>query len=349
MSAVSKIGWTRATWNPTLGCSKISPGCKRCYAIHDVHRMAGNPNPKLKAANEGLTVIQGGEANWTGRVRLIPERLEIPLKTRKPTTYFVNSLSDLFHEELSDADIDRVFAVMALCPQHRFQVLTKRAARMRDWHLADLPLSSREEFVAAQAAHTGRVVWDARGSDRHAYFGCGRIGDISNRRPWPHWPLPNVWLGVSAESREYLSRIDHLRQIPAAVRFLSLEPLLEDLGTLNLEGIHWVIVGGESGRGARPMHPDWVRSIQRQCETARVPFFFKQHGEYVSPANANGCIPTSGGARWLLIDGRWAPEGWRVNAEDHGVVMYRVGKKKAGRLLDGRTWDQMPGEKVIHA
>lgn len=254
MSSISKIEWTDATWNPMLGCSKISPGCKGCYAINHVHRMAGNPNPKMSAANAGLTVIQNGHPNWTGKVRLIPERLSIPVRRLKPTTYFVNSLSDLFHESVPYRDIDRVFLAMAAANWHRFQILTKRSERM--------------------AAYPQQ-------------FG------LSGYLPW-------VWLGVSVESREHLGRIDDLRRTPAAVRFLSLEPLLEDLGQLDLTGIHWVIVGGESGPGARPMHPDWVWNIRRQCYWAKVPFFFKQWG----------------------------------------------GKKKAGRLLDGREWNEMPYAEV---
>lgn len=254
MSA-TKIEWVRGadgmrgeTWNPVVGCSKISPGCKNCYAIRHVHRMAGNPNPKIRAANEGLTVLNGsfsisasqkanrGTPNWTGKVRLIPERLEIPRRRRKPTTFFVNSLSDLFHEDLPEEHIDRVFDVMMQAPQHRYQILTKRSRRMMD------------------------------------HMTCGTLaGKAFYGRP-PDW----IWLGVSVESKDYLHRIDDLRSTPAAVRFLSLEPLLEDLGPLNLEGIAWVIVGGESGKGARPMDIRWVRSIRDQCVRAGVPFFFKQ-------------------------------------------------------------------------
>ncbi len=289
MSAKSKIEWTEATWNPMLGCSKISPGCRGCYAINHVHRMTGNPNAKIAAANAGLTVIQGGHPNWTGKVRLIESRLEIPLRNRKPTMYFVNSLSDMFHEDVADHEIGRVFGTMQFCRWHTFQVLTKRAERMERWHESNPPhTSERFEF------------------------------------------LSNVWLGVSVESRAYLSRIDNLRRTPAAVRFLSIEPLLEDLGQIDFTGIHWVIVGGESGPNARPMHPDWARNIREQCIAARVPFFFKQWGAWAwHQGGYAGNRAMSDAATF-------------VNGERFNAWMVPVGKKAAGRELDGRTWDEMP-------
>ncbi len=269
MSANTLIEWAEHTWNPTLGCSKVSPGCANCYAIRQVHRLAGNPNPKIKAANAGLTVLQnhGTTINWTGKVRLIPERLDIPLRRRKPTTYFVNSLSDLFHEELPDEAIDRVFASMMLAPWHTFQVLTKRAKRLPEYfaHLA-----YRQEVVGILAEYES-------GLDRFiTETGCD--DDMI-----PRWtfPLPNVWLGVSVENREQLRRIEYLRKTPAALRFLSCEPLLEDLGQIDLTGIHWVIVGGESGKGARPFNVDWAMRIVGHCEEAGVPCFVKQLGAHV--------------------------------------------------------------------
>lgn len=286
MSSKSKIEWTDATWNPVLGCSKISPGCKHCYAIKQVHRMASNPNPKIRAANEGLTVIRPGGTilNWTGKLRIVPERLDIPLRTHRATRFFVNSLSDLFHEDVPLAEIDAVFDVMRRAERHTFQVLTKRANVMFSY------MDSRT-------------------------FGTGQ--------PAP----PNVHLGVSVEDRKHLGRIKLLRATPAAVRFLSLEPLLEDLGELDLRGIHWVIVGGESGgKVARPLHPKWVRSIRDQCQRAGVAFLFKQ---------------------W----GAWKPIGTVVDVQDLPLGAYipeskfgykYTGKKRAGRILDGRTWDEYP-------
>ena len=325
MSSNSKIAWTDATWNPVVGCSKVSPGCKHCYAINHVHRMAGNPNPKIAAANEGLTVIEGGYPNWTGKVRLIPERLSIPMKRRKPTRYFVNSLSDLFHKELPDEDIDKVVSVMALCPRHTFQILTKRSERMINyWCAAECTLRNAEVSAAAKTLSTSIRPF-ALPSER--IFETRRIA-LGEAWKIYAWPLPNVWLGVSVESRKYLSRIDHLRQTPAAVRFLSLEPLLEDLGQLDLTGIDWVIVGGESGPGARPMHPDWVRSIRDQSVAAGVPFFFKQWGAYCP---------------FPIIDDKKRDNFVDVpvgDATHHR--MFRVRKKWATCLLDGRTWDEMP-------
>jgi len=234
MAERSSIEWTNATWNPTRGCTKVSPGCKHCYAESIAERFRGVPG---HAYEHGFDL------------RLVPGALELPLRWRAGRLIFVNSMSDLFHENIPTEYIERVFAVMRQATQHQFQVLTKRADRM-------------EQFAA--------------------------------RTDVP----PNVWLGVSVESEEYRWRVDHLRRVRARVRFLSIEPLLGSLGRLNLRGIHWVIVGGESGRGARPMHVKWVRAIRSQCRAARVPFFFKQWGG--------------------------------------------VEKKRNGRTLDGRTYDEMP-------
>lgn len=219
MSDQSAIEWTDATWNPVRGCVKVSPGCKHCYAETFAERWRGLPNHPY---GQGFDL------------RLVPEKLEEPLHWRKPRRIFVNSMSDLFQPGVSDGFIRRVFSVMHQAPQHTYQILTKRAERMRTW-AASVP----HELVAQ----------------------------------------PQIWLGVSVEDRKYgLPRIDALREVPALVRFLSVEPLLEDLGELDLSGIHWVIVGGESGRGARPMAEEWVLSLLKQCRRARVPFFFKQWG-----------------------------------------------------------------------
>lgn len=235
MSDRSHIEWTEATWNPVRGCTKVSPGCKHCYAETFSERFRGVP---------GHPFEQGFD------LRVVPGALDLPLRWRKGRRIFVNSMSDLFHEGVGDAYIRQVFDVMNRAPQHQFQVLTKRAERM----LA-----------------------------------------FCTRHPLP----PNAWMGVSVENAAYRSRISLLRRVPAQVRFLSLEPLLGPVGHLGLRGIHWVIVGGESGAGARPMRAEWVRDIRQQCLDARVPFFFKQWGG--------------------------------------------VHKSWEGRVLDGRTWDAMPG------
>ena len=242
MRTQSRIEWTEMTWNPTVGCTKVSPGCKHCYA----ETMA----KRLQAMR-----IRGYERGF--KLSLMPERLSEPLERRKPTVYFVNSMSDLFHERVPFEYVRRVVDVMTRSPQHTFQVLTKRAQRMA-------------EFCAGVA-----------------------VPD-------------NVWLGVSVENRKYgLPRIPHLRSIQGSVRFLSIEPLLEDLGQFDLSGIRWVIVGGESGRKARPMRPAWVDGIKRQCDAAGVAFFFKQ---------------------W----GAWGADGEKRS------------KSANGRLYAGQVWDAMP-------
>lgn len=249
MSDKSAISWTDATWSPILGCSKVSSGCANCYAVRTVHRLAGNPHPAIGPAYAGLTARHAnGRLDWTGEVRLIPSRLDLPLRWKAPRRVFVNSQSDLFHEALSDADIHAVFHVMALCPRHVFQVLTKRPARMRDY------------------CRTYRAGVDV---------------------------LPNVWLGTSVEHQAAADeRIPHLLATPAAVRFLSCEPLL---GPVDLRrwlsllgdntrvweagwapGLHWTITGGESGPGYRPADPAWFGSIRDQCLAAGISYYHKQ-------------------------------------------------------------------------
>ncbi len=219
MSLTSRIEWTDATWNPVRGCTKISPGCKHCYAETFAERFRG---------------VKGHPYEQGFDLRLVPEKLFDPLRWRKPRTIFVNSMSDLFHEQVPDSYIAEVCKVMLLASWHTYQVLTKRSQRLREL------LSSDLRFAALQ---------------RH------------------------IWWGVSVDDCKHgLPRIEDLRRSPAGVRFLSIEPLLEDLGQINLAGISWVIVGGESGPGARPMLQQWVISIRDQCKRAGVPFFFKQWG-----------------------------------------------------------------------
>jgi len=210
----SAIEWTDSTWNPVTGCTKISPGCKHCYAETFAERWRGVP---------GHPYEQGFD------LRIWPERLRLPLTWKKPRMIFVNSMSDLFHEDVPVDIVEKVFDVMGEASWHVFQVLTKRAER---------------------------------------------LVELAPRLEWH----PNVWMGVSVETAKYLWRVEQLRGVPAGVRFLSIEPLLGPIDGVNLEGIDWVIVGGESGPGARPMNPKWVRSIRDQCRRAGVPFFFKQWG-----------------------------------------------------------------------
>jgi len=223
MADRSAIEWTEATWNPTTGCDRVSPGCDNCYALTLAKRLKAMGLEKYQADGDPRTSGPGFQ------LTLHPDVLDLPRSWRQPRTVFVDSMSDVFHPDVPLEFIEKVFEVMLDTPQHTYQVLTKRSQRLRR--------------LAAEL-------------------------------PWP----PNVWIGVSVENDSYAFRIDHLRDVPAAVRFLSLEPLLGPLPSLNLDGIHWVIVGGESGPSARPMSPEWVEDIRDQCATANVPFFFKQWG-----------------------------------------------------------------------
>ncbi len=236
MGHSSKIEWTEATWNPVTGCSKISAGCKNCYAERLSLRLQAMGQPNYR---NGF------------KITLHEHLLELPLHWKKPRTIFVNSMSDLFHKDVPADFITEVFSVMRRAHWHRFQVLTKRARRLADVN--------------------GRIWW-----------------------------TPNIWMGVTVESKDYLARIKYLRKTNACVKFLSLEPLLSPIPNLDLQDMDWVIVGGESGPGARPMKRVWVTDIRYQCRLARVPFFFKQWGG--------------------------------------------INKKRAGRILDGREWNEMPLE-----
>lgn len=237
----TKIEWTEATWNPSTGCNKVTAGCKHCYAETMARRLQAMSAPGYENGFE---------------FTLMPERLQMPLKIKKPTKFFVNSMSDLFHEKMPYSYLDQVFEVIRQSPHHTYQILTKRETILEDY--------------------------------------C------------KDHPIPdNVWLGVSVEMAKTKHRIDILRHIDAKIRFLSLEPLLEDLGELDLTDIHWVIVGGESGSKARPMQPEWALNIMRQCDEQEVAFFFKQ---------------------W----GTWGDDGVRRS------------KKANGRILAGQEWNEEP-------
>lgn len=261
---MSNIEWTTRTWNPMVGCSKISAGCQNCYAIKDAHRLAGNPNPKISSVYAGLTERRGDRTEWTGKVNFVADRLELPLKTRNPTTWFVNSMSDLFHESVTDEQLDQIFAVMAATPRHTYQVLTKRPDRMLEYC---------SNFTKEQL----------RRSLSSIDFSYGVSIPLS--LPADVCPPRNVWLGVTVENQKAADeRIPLLLQTPAAVRFLSCEPLLEDVTIFHdffspaeCE-IDWVIVGGESGHGARLCDIAWMQSVVEQCKEAEVPCFVKQVG-----------------------------------------------------------------------
>jgi protein gp37 len=309
VSDKTAIEWSDATWNFLVGCTKVSAGCTNCYAIRSVARMSGNP--QFGERYQGLVTVGQKPLNWTGKVAYIPEKLRLPLEWKQPRRVFVNSLSDLFHPDVPDDTIDDAFGVMALARQHTFQVLTKRPERMRAYFA--------ERFQVWNDRH--KIVWHDR-SDR-VFEAMQHFTDPKNDDHfdqggnfiWPGWPLPNVWLGTSVEDQRAADeRIPHLLSVPAAVRFLSCEPLLgpielsdvtrrsdavERLGKPALGGIDWIITGGESGPKARPMDPAWASSLQAQCAAAGgVAFFHKQNGGRTAKAN--------------------------------------------GRLLDGREWNEYP-------
>lgn len=325
----TKIEWTHgfegrpgATWNPVRGCSLVSAGCTNCYAMRQAHR-------QKNGAYKGLTRLGANGPVWTGDVRVVPEMMDYPLRLRKPHMIFVNSMSDLFHESLSDESIDRIFAVMGNCSEERghvFQVLTKRPARML-------------EYMNTRA----REAWNGPRMNRSSF------------------PPNNIWLGVSVENQETADeRISLLMETPAAVRWISAEPLL---GLIDLESvptmegsIDWVVVGGESGPNARPMHPDWARSLRDQCVAAGVPFFFKQWGEYKPLGSvfnrSDTMFPLAAGLaderKSIAVDGQGTVY-WNEGDEPpvpqraaDAYVMSRVGKANAGRLIDGREWNEYP-------
>jgi protein gp37 len=252
MSNHSPIEWTDWTWNPTVGCTRVTAGCDHCYAfaLHDMRHACYEANQG--SWSPGGRAMPAQYAHPFSAVRLLPERLGDPFALKKPKRIFVNSMSDLFHSQVPFDYLEQVFRTMAQAHWHTFQILTKR------------------------------------------------VGRLSRLAPDLRWS-PNIWIGVSIETDPLTARTRALQQVPTPNRFLSLEPLLEPLPSLSLEGIAWVIVGGESGPAARPMHPEWVRVIRNQCVAAHVPFFFKQWG---------GRTPKAG-----------------------------------GRLLDGRTWDELPEDK----
>lgn len=276
MGAESAIEWTDATWPVVKGCSYVSPGCANCYAVDLIHRHSRNPNPKISLPLVGLTEIRNGHPRWTGTVYLNEPHLTDPLKWKRGRMIFVPSHGDLFHADVPDEFIDKVFAVMACCQRHTFQVLTKRPERMA----AYMASRSKSAQFWKDAARTFGYALEFEG--------------ISLVR----FPLPNVWLGTSVErQQEADERIPHLLRTPAAVRFLSCEPLLgpmdilpycsqyigspddgERYAPLSDPGIHWIIVGGESGSNSRPMELAWARSLITQCHIAHVACFVKQMG-----------------------------------------------------------------------
>ena len=327
MSQSSNIEWTDTTWNCLVGCTRVSAGCDLCYAA----QLAAT-RLKHRPEYQGLAVITAsGRPAFTGTVRFLNERLNDPLHWRKPRRVFVNSMSDLFHDQVTDDQLDRIFAVMALTPRHIYQVLTKRPERMLEYF--------HDGRAGAVAAETGS------GPDGDRNWPFIRPDDLGDR-----WPLPNVWLGVSVENQETAEeRIPLLLQTPAAVRWISAEPLLGpiDLRTVVrragqyteadrfLPGLDWVVAGGESGPQARPCDVDWIRSIVQQCQEAGVPVFVKQLGAWVSgewPTDERGhCRPQVN--RWLFPDGMvWVPGiiGDHNYTRPDGAIACGLGDRKGG-------------------
>lgn len=313
MGDKTAIEWTDATWNPMVGCSKVSAGCDNCYAIGVAHR-------GMSEHHRGLTVRVEGQTEWNGEIHRAPDSVFYkPLAWKRPRRIFVNSLSDLFHPNVSTETIVEVFATMALTQRHTYQILTKRPQRMVRLLNGDDDQPgwdgrySRDErfFVAAVEQAIIRRHPNAPFDDDHDGYLIPGVWDEDGMV----WPLPNVWLGVSIENNAFAWRANHLRNTPAAIRWVSAEPLLGPLDELDLTGIDWVVAGGESGPGARPMHPDWVRDLRDRC--ADTAFMFKQ---------------------W----GAWCPDVDVATGLDAPESMSRLGKKAAGRTLDGRTWDEYP-------
>lgn len=342
----SKIEWTEKTWNPVLGCSKVSEGCRNCYAMSMSARIANAARDREDptAIQQGYMKVVKQDENgkylpkWTNDIAIIPERLEDPLNWQKPSMVFVNSMSDLFHPDVPYWFIDQVFTTMALADIHIFQVLTKRPERMADY------LSGFQSRIPMNES--------------------------------VEWPLPNVWLGTSVENQEAADkRIPYLLECPSAVRFLSCEPLLgpvdlfnvrvpaygfqyhslnvldgvarsrSEIGEMRTESfgkVDWIIAGGESGLNARPMHPDWAKSLRDQCQEAGTAFFFKQWGAWM--VTTNGSSPED---EFTVVgrDGEMtSPDDYFKNpgAYQGEACMVKVGKKTTGRQLDGQEYNQMP-------
>lgn len=308
---MSRIEWTGRTWNPVTGCDRISEGCEHCYALTLARRLKAMGQPNYQTDGDPRTSGPGFG------VAVHDDALQIPMRRQIPTVWFVNSMSDLFHAKVPAEFIARVWWVMATTPQHTYQILTKRPQRM------------------ARLLGPGGAVTEAC-ADAEPLWLTPPIRDELGTYNGDHelFPAPNVWLGTSIELNRHVGRADALRATPAAVRFLSCEPLLGPLPDLDLTGIDWVIVGGESGPGSRPMHPQWARDIRDRCTDAGVPFFFKQWGDWK---------PTDSGTHIVTIDGDVSERQHRGSLWcGQPAMVGRLGKGRAGRVLDGEIQDAMP-------
>jgi protein gp37 len=324
---MSKIEWTDRTWNPVRGCQRVSPGCKHCYAELQANRQKGG-------AYAGLVELSAHGPRWTGKTLEVVDKLDTPIQWRDPCRVFVNSMSDLFYFSggLSPAFVAAIVGVMSLAGHHTFQILTKRSKEMLAWLL---PLASVEPEAALELCLRSLLHYAPTFPTLHGARGraAGRLATNAVVRAGldpqvAYWPPFNSWWGVSVEDREHLRRIDDLRRVEGpVVRWVSFEPLLEDLGTINLERVDWVVVGGESGHDARPIQAKWVRSIRDQCLEQHIPFFFKQWGQWIPEDQANGL------------------ELAEMHRRPRALGAINVGKSLAGRLLDDQIWDQMPHDR----
>lgn len=374
----TKIEWTDESWNPVRGCSRVSEGCRNCYAEGVAARFSGAGMPY-----EGLITRTTKGPTWNGEIKLVPEKLNQPLRWTRSRMIFVNSMSDLFHPAVPDEFIDEVFAVMALASQHTFQVLTKRPERMREY------LSRPAVQVRIGLQVMAMCLNSAVATKGRSELGRGVLLKATDINPGglAVWPLPNVWLGVSVEDQAAADeRIPLLFQTPAAVRWVSAEPLLGPVSlrwlaafpenaphigqrpggsTNHLDGLRrldWVVVGGESGPKARPMHPAWARGLRDQCAAAGVPFLFKQWGEWrpaqsISEATNYPTLASDRACAGKTKQAKDFPNMSGCYHLDHQVAsmidglgeyayldcaMFKAGRKHAGRLLDGALHDAYP-------
>lgn len=321
MSEQTSIEWADSSWNPIRGqnarhtCARISPGCDNCYAATMTRRGFGGTAP----------IDYGVGETPNDPARLDETALAQPLRWKTARKVFVCSMTDLFGTWVPDEWIDRIFGVMAAAHGHTFQVLTKRPSRMAAY-LTALPERGVPVMVRTGVNGRGPLILERA---RHPEF----VG----------WPLPNVWVGTSIETDAYVWRANVLREIPAAVRWISAEPLLGGLPSLSLAGIDWLVAGGESGAKARPSHPDWYRDLRDRCQASGTAFFMKQWGEW-GPDRPGGVAPGGLAGRLKVFK----PDGTPYSGRGHDwnepgmTSMYRVGKHRSGRDLDGRTWDEFP-------
>jgi protein gp37 len=329
MGSQTKIEWTDSTWNPIRGCTRVSEGCRNCYAERVAARFSQKGKPY-----EGFAIWKAGEPRWTGKIEFIDSHLHDPLRWKEPRKIFVNSMTDPFHPGVTETWLDSIFAVMALSDWHIHQMLTKRVKRMMEYTRSVGQISACD-ILQARVARFAEAIAIERGEKTTSPYWDTWL---------ENWPLKNIWLGASAEDQpNYDYRRDDLENTAAAVIWWSLEPLLGPI-TLNLDSCKrlpdWIVVGGESGPDARPMHPKWPRDIRDECRRAGVPLFFKQWGEFAPHRDEN--FPQVS----ISVDGQTSTT--RVQNADW-QIMSKVGRARAGHKLDGQEWKEFPKVKDLPA